>query len=253
MASPIEEALRRRARLLGPRQEALTGAMTGLDFPEGPAIPTPAAGPSQPNDLDSLINRLYGQQPQPSPVREAIGRALIGFGRGAQATPAGAQYDPLLGGLVGGLTGTGASVAEDLEARRHEGGGQKELLQDVLKARLGEEIKEPFRIRQEEREQAGRKELEGLRAQRIKERTAALQALQSEDPRLFGDAVDLVSKDRLVQAGLVDPDEFQSRVSMTFQALRAARSRPPLASPPPAAGGGAGAGPSWRQFDRPPR
>lgn len=56
-------------------------------------------------------------KPEPEhPIRDAIGRALMGFSRGFAATPATAGYNPIGAGIAGGLAGTGMMLDE--EARR---------------------------------------------------------------------------------------------------------------------------------------
>lgn len=76
---------------------------------------TPLVDPKQlMAEYDDLEKRA---QPRPGTLRTAVGRALYGFARGIQATPATAGYSPILGGIEGGLAGAG-EVAE--QQRREE-------------------------------------------------------------------------------------------------------------------------------------
>ena len=75
--------------------------------PEGEALPN-----VQPEPITTMAAPVQAR-PEEHPVMDAVSRALMGFQTGAASTPDAAKYNPVLGGIVGGLSGLGAQFRED--------------------------------------------------------------------------------------------------------------------------------------------
>ena len=126
---------------MGPGVQAIP-PMTPQPFaPETPLTVTaglPPAGDSDfynqarqallPSVPSSPLDRATGPTPDPvsAPApqdqgvdwKSALARALVGFSHGFSATPSQAAYNPIAGGIAGGLMGTAQSV-EDAQAARN--------------------------------------------------------------------------------------------------------------------------------------
>ena len=107
--------------------------------------------PAVPSAFDAMVQRLMAQENSPPahPVREAIGRALEGFSEGVAATPETAGYNPIGGGVVGGLSALGRISARDREAQARD--PRRQLLKNLTEAQARETVEEPFQIAKENR------------------------------------------------------------------------------------------------------
>lgn len=167
MASILDAVSRRRG---SQRIHGMTQA-PNLPSPElTPGVPPTFIDPTKsvpaadvtasPNvDLKGVLASLEPKE-EPDTVRDAVGRALIGFSRGVAMTPSGAGNDSGLGGIAGGISAIGQGFADESAARSRADEPRRKIVQAILETQAQEATKDPYRQAQEAREQAGRRDLQ---------------------------------------------------------------------------------------------
>lgn len=210
--------------------------------PTGPGLPgfdpNPEAAQASVSDLAAKLRDLATEKQNAAdehPYYRAIGRALTGFGKGAQAALSipGAGQSPWLAGAIGGISQAGPAFEEEAARREKLGAPERaaaELLTtEHLKTQAGlpamrdtEKVKSQYRMG----------EIAAQSAERTKQ-VKQMQDLQNTDPLAFQKAVELVEKNPLSR--LLSPDEKNSQIMQSFLQHRSILATPKGTPPAPAA------------------
>lgn len=237
-----------------------TGPM--VQNPTAPELAHVQANPAV--DMDTMMRNLRanagnvpGQGPLSAdhPYADAISRALVGFNYGAGSVPKEAAYNPVLGGIVGGLSGMGRqemdAIARRQAAQQPYMDLQKTLANESAKGMVSDRYGQAKEQRDFDRQWALTKERERGQA-------ALLHGLQMHP----GDAMAIqkqAEQEAMTQGAftgiLPGTPEFIdavnaniARISQQSRALGAKQVVVPPqapAKPKPAAGA-----PAWQQYDK---
>lgn len=129
----------------GPTFRAPTTVQPAADVQPRPAF-----------DIGASLRTPAAAEPS---ATDAIGRALLAFGRGAAATPSGAGHDAVLGGIVGGLSGAGQAFQDRAAERSKELEPARAVRKMIVEESVKRQVSDPYDQAKESREQAGREKL----------------------------------------------------------------------------------------------